>query len=61
MKRKNIICSLALAILCGCSLDYENSGTITPDNVWKDKTMISSFTAECCRDGLLVPTIRMRG
>ena len=46
MKRKNIIYSLALIILCSCSLDYENSGAITPDNVWKDKTMISSFLTD---------------
>lgn len=47
MKRKNIIYySLLLAILCSCSLDYKNTGAITPDNVWKDKTMINSFLTD---------------
>jgi hypothetical protein len=46
MKTRNIICSLFLAALCSCSLDYENSGTINPDNVWKDKAMISSFLSD---------------
>lgn len=46
MKRKNIIYCLFLAILCSCSLDYENSGTINPDNVWSDKTMINSFLTD---------------
>lgn len=46
MKRKNIIYCLFLAIFCSCSLDYENSGTINPDNVWSDKTMINSFLTD---------------
>lgn len=26
-----------------CSLDYENTGAISPDNVWTDKKMINGF------------------
>ena len=45
--KRNIICSLLLAVLCGsCSLDYENTGTINPDNVWQDETMINSFLTD---------------
>lgn len=44
MKRKNILLSVVLGtLLCGCSLDYENSGTINPDNVWKDEKMVNAF------------------
>lgn len=46
MKRKNIIVSLFLVILCSCSLDYENSETINPENVWTDKTMVNSFLTD---------------
>lgn len=46
MKLKNSIYSLLLVIFCSCSLDYENSGTINPDNVWSDKTMINSFLTD---------------
>lgn len=46
MKRKNIIFSLFLVILCSCSLDYENSETINPGNVWTDKTMVNSFLTD---------------
>lgn len=46
MKRKNIIFSLFLVILFSCSLDYENSETINPGNVWTDKTMVNSFLTD---------------
>lgn len=47
MKRKNIIYySLLLLIVWSCSLDYKNTGAITPDNVWKDRTMINSFLTD---------------
>ena len=29
-----------------CDLDYQNTGTINPDNVWKDKNMISAFLTD---------------
>lgn len=44
MKPKKIIYSAIIALLLsGCSLDYQNTGTITPDNVWSDKVMINAF------------------
>lgn len=46
MKRNIIIFSLLLATLYGCSLDYENTGTINPGNVWTDKTMVNSFLTD---------------
>jgi hypothetical protein len=46
MKPNIIVVSLFLATLCGCSLDYENTGTINPGNVWTDKTMINSFLTD---------------
>lgn len=46
MKRRNIICLLLMAILYSCSLDYENTETINPDNVWSNKTMINSFLTD---------------
>lgn len=46
MKTKNILCSLLLILLCGCSLDYENTSVINPENVWKDKTMINAFLTD---------------
>lgn len=29
--------------MTGCSLDYQNTGAINPDNVWNDKKMITAF------------------
>lgn len=47
MIRKNILlASCCLFLLGACSLDYENKGAITPDNVWKDKDMISGFLTD---------------
>jgi hypothetical protein len=46
MKTKNILCSLLVILLCGCSLDYENTAVINPENVWKDKTMINAFLTD---------------
>jgi hypothetical protein len=47
MKLKNIILiSLLLTFLHGCSLDYQNTGAISPDNVWTDKTMIKAFLTD---------------
>lgn len=46
MKQKSIICSLLLVIFYGCSLDYTNTGAISPDNVWKDKEMIDAFLTD---------------
>lgn len=46
MKQKNILLCLFLAVLCSCSLDYENTGAISPDNVWTDKKMINSFLTD---------------
>lgn len=47
MIRKNILLAgCCFALLGGCSLDYENTGVINPDNVWTDKTMITSFLTD---------------
>lgn len=43
MKKNILILGLCLLSMGGCSLDYENKGAITPDNVWKDKNMINGF------------------
>lgn len=43
MKKNILILGLFLLSMGSCSLDYENKGAITPDNVWKDKTMINGF------------------
>ncbi|MFV0506342.1 MAG: RagB/SusD family nutrient uptake outer membrane protein [Bacteroidales bacterium] len=43
--KRNIIALFCTSVLLmiSCDLDYTNSGTINPDNVWSDKNMISSF------------------
>lgn len=47
MKPKKIIYSAITALLLsGCSLDYQNTDTITPDNVWSDKVMINAFMSD---------------
>lgn len=44
MKRKNILTGLLCScLLCGCSLDYENTSAITPDGVWQNEQMINAF------------------
>lgn len=44
MKRFKLLAGLLCAFLMyGCSLDYENTGAITPDGVWKDSKMIEAF------------------
>ena len=44
MKRIKLLAGLLSAFLMyGCSLDYENTNSITPDGVWKDPQMISAF------------------
>lgn len=44
--KNNIVSGLLLLALTGCSLDYENTGAINPDNVWKDKTMIVAYLTD---------------
>lgn len=47
MRQIIIICGLIFILgNSSCSLDYENTGAITPDNVWQDKTMISAFLTD---------------
>lgn len=47
MKRYNVwLFSLLMTLLGGCSLDYENTSAISPNNVWTDKTMINSFLTD---------------
>lgn len=41
----NILLGLLVG-LSGCSLDYQNTGAINPDNVWNDKEMISAFMTD---------------
>ena len=44
MKKKNIIVGLFCGLLLGsCSLDYENTGAITPDGVWENADMVNAF------------------
>ena len=44
MKKKNIIVGLFCSLLLGsCSLDYENTSTITPDGVWENPDMVNAF------------------
>ncbi len=46
MKIRTILYSMCLAVASGCSLDYQNTATINPENVWTDKTMINSFLTD---------------
>lgn len=47
MRKFMIICGLFFILgNSSCSLDYENTGAITPDNVWQDKAMISAFLTD---------------
>ncbi len=46
MKRNIFAFCLSLILLCGCDLDYTNTGAISPDNVWSDKTMINAFLTD---------------
>lgn len=43
MNKNILILGLFLLGMNSCSLDYENKGAITPDNVWSDKAMITGF------------------
>lgn len=44
MKKKNIFISLMFGLLMGsCSLDYENTSAITPDEVWENPDMVNAF------------------
>lgn len=44
MKRIKLLAGMLCAFfMYGCSLDYENTNSITPDGVWKDPQMISAF------------------
>ena len=43
---KLLACGAALALLttsCKKGLDYENTGVIAPENVWKDPNMIGAY------------------
>lgn len=44
--KNNIMTGMLLFALTGCSLDYQNTGAINPDNVWKDKTMIEAYLTD---------------
>ena len=46
MKIRTIIYSILLAMTSSCSLDYQNTATISPENVWTDKTMINAFLSD---------------
>lgn len=44
MKKKYIIVGLFCSLLLGsCSLDYENTGAITPEGVWENPAMVNAF------------------
>ena len=44
--KNNIVSGLLLLALAGCSLDYQNTSAINPDNVWNDKTMIVAYLTD---------------
>lgn len=46
MKRYSIFAIAIVFLLSGCSLDYENTAAISPDNVWSDETMIEAFLTD---------------
>lgn len=47
MNYKSIICAALLAsTISSCSLDYKNTATINPENVWTNKIMINSFLTD---------------
>lgn len=43
MKKNILLLGLLLLGMGSCRLDYENTGAISPDNVWTDKNMIDGF------------------
>ncbi len=43
MKKNILLLGLLLLGMGSCSLDYENTGAISPDNVWSNKIMIDGF------------------
>lgn len=43
MKKNILLVGLLLLAMGSCSLDYENTGAISPDNVWTEKKMIDGF------------------
>lgn len=44
MKKEYIIVGLFCSLLLGsCSLDYENTGAITPEGVWENPAMVNAF------------------
>lgn len=44
MKRIKLLAGLlSVFLMYGCSLDYENKGSITPDGVWNNPEMIDAF------------------
>ena len=46
MKRIKLLAGLlSVFLMYGCSLDYENKGSITPDGVWNNPEMIDAFLA----------------
>lgn len=43
MKKNILLLGLLMLGMGSCSLDYENTGAMSPDNVWTDKKMINGF------------------
>lgn len=50
--KKNILLGFLLFVVSSCSLDYENTGAISPDNVWTEKVMIDGFLNDIYGRGL---------
>jgi starch-binding outer membrane protein, SusD/RagB family len=47
MKAKKLIYPVLFVLICnGCSLDYQNTATINPGNVWTDRTMVNAFLTD---------------
>lgn len=44
--KKNIVVGLLLFLVSSCSLDYPNNSVISPDDVWRDKTMVNAFLTD---------------
>ena len=42
----SLLINICFVVLMGCSLNYEDTSAIKPDNVWTDKNMIDAFLTD---------------